>query len=110
MAQRQELNYPPFSRIGRILFTGPDKNKVEHIAIKIFNKLNGNDHYEILGPTSAPIEKMKNMWRYHLIIKTRNKKKDGMHKFIIKNLGISIIEKKWRGVQISIDIDPVSMM
>ena len=110
MAQRQELNYPPFSRIARILFTGPDKSKVEHIAIKIFNKLNGNGHYEILGPTSAPIEKMKNMWRYHLIIKTRNKKRNGMHKFIIKNLGISIIEKKWRGVQISIDIDPVSMM
>ena len=38
MAQRQELNYPPFSRIGRIILKGVNKKNVYIVAKKIFNK------------------------------------------------------------------------
>ena len=56
LAQRQELNYPPFSRIGRILFSGSNKEKVNVVAQKTYQKLNGHANYKILGPASAPIE------------------------------------------------------
>ena len=110
LSQRNELNYPPFSRIGRIIFSGTNKNYVIKISQNIFSRLQGNKNYIILGPTLAPIEKIKNLWRSHLIIKTLNKKTASIHSFIHNNLGFNIFEKKWRGVHIQIDIDPVSMM
>ena len=110
MAQRQELNYPPFSRIGRILFLGPDKDKVNSIAQKIYQKLCGNSDYKILGPTPAPVEKIQNMWRSHLIIKTRDKKGGSIHQFLYQNIGFSIFERSRQGIRIQVDIDPVSMM
>ena len=110
MSQRQELNYPPFSRIGRILFSGSDKDKVNRIARKVCSKLFGNSDYNILGPAPAPLEKINNMWRSHLIIKTRDKEKGSIHHFLYQNIGFSIFERNKQGVRIQVDIDPVSMM
>jgi len=110
LAQRYELNYPPFSRIGRILFSGSDKNRVNSIARSVYRKLYGNSDYEILGPAPAPIEKIQNKWRSHMIIKTQNKQKNNLHRFLYKNIGFSIFERNIQGVRIQVDIDPVSMM
>jgi len=110
LAQRRELDYPPFSRIGRILFTGKDKKKVESFAHQIEKKLQGNPDYKILGPVLAPIEKIKGNWRSHLIIKTKDKKTRSIHQHLYNNIGYSIFERKWKGVRIQIDIDPVSML
>ena len=110
MAQRQELNYPPFSRLARIIFSGKNKNGVNLIANKTYDKLSFNTNFEILGPATAPIEKINNMWRSHIIIKTPKNKKGNIYQFIEKKMGLSIIEKNWMGVRIQIDIDPISMM
>ena len=110
MAQRQELNYPPFSRIGRIILKGINKNSVNELSKKIFNKLKPNEHFQILGPSPAPIEKIRGLWRFHIIIKSINKKNDTISKFIFENIGFSIFEKKINGIQIILDVDPISMM
>ena len=80
------------------------------IAKKTCEKLLSNTNYEILGPSLAPFEKINNMWRSHIIIKTPKNKKRNIYQFIEKRIGRSIIEKKWLGVRIQIDIDPISMM
>ena len=110
LAQRRELNYPPFSRIGRILFTGGNKLIVNNFAQMVGRKLQGNPNYKILGPVSAPIEKIRGNWRTHLIIKTKNRKISGFHQFLQGTIGFAIFERKWRGVRIQIDVDPVSML
>ena len=110
LAQRQELNYPPFSRIGRILFTGKSKLTVEHLAQKTGNKLQGNPNYKILGPTSAPIEKIQGNWRAHLIIKTKDRNVSSIHQFLYSTIGFSIFERKWKGVRIQVDVDPISLL
>ena len=110
LAQRQELNYPPFSRLCRILFIGKNKNMVNNIANKISNLLNQNIDYDILGPVTSPIEKIKDNWRMHLIIKTKNHKINNIHQYIFHKIGFSIFERKWNGVRIQIDIDPISML
>ena len=110
MAQRQELNYPPFSRIGRIIFSGYKKAIVLKVAEQIYKKIYGYKEYLILGPSPAPLEKIKNKWRVQLIIKTQKKQRGSIHTFIYKNIGFSIFERSWKGVRIQIDIDPISMM
>ena len=110
LAQRQELAYPPFSRIGRILFTGENKLIVNNFAQMVGRKLQGNINYKILGPAPAPLEKIKGNWRAHLIIKSKNRNISSLHQFIHSTIGFTIFERKWRGVRIQIDVDPVSML
>ena len=110
LAQRQELSYPPFSRIGRILFTGKNKLIVDDFAQRVGRKLQGNSNYKILGPAAAPIEKIKGNWRAHLIIKSKSRNISSLHQFIHSTIGFIIFERKWKGVRILIDVDPVSML
>lgn len=110
LSQRQELNYPPFSRIGRIIFSGQDKLLINQYAKKIAKKLANKNDYIILGPSLAPIEKIKGDWRIHLIIKTSNKNNQNIHKFLYNKIGFKLFEKKWNGIKIVIDIDPLSML
>jgi primosomal protein N' (replication factor Y) len=83
---------------------------VSRIAQKTCRKLYGNSDYKILGPSPAPLEKIQDMWRSHVIIKTRDKQKGSIHKFLYKNIDFSIFERRTQGVSIQVDIDPVSMM
>ena len=69
-----------------------------------------DEHFQILGPSPAPIEKIRGLWRFHIIIKSINKKNDTISKFIFENIGFSIFEKKINGIQIILDVDPISMM
>ena len=50
------------------------------------------------------------MWRMHIIIKSLNNKNRYVGELIYKKIGFSIFEKKWTGVRIVLDIDPISMM
>ena len=63
-----------------------------------------------MGPAPAPIEKIQGNWRTHLIIKTQNRKVNSIHKFLYSTIGYSIFERKWKGVRIVVDVDPVSML
>jgi len=110
LAQRQELNYPPFSRMGRILFSGENKLIVDDFAQRVGRKLQGNSNYKILGPASAPVEKIQDNWRTHLIIKTIDRNISSLHQFLHSTIGFTVFERKWKGVRILIDVDPVSML
>ena len=111
ISQRQELKYPPFSRLARILISGKNQHNVVRVASQVGIKLKpDNALYEILGPTPAPIEKIREHWRYHIIIKSTQNSASGIHTFIHKNLGINIFEREFKGVRVQIDMDPVSML
>ena len=111
LSQRQELKYPPFSRLARILISGKNQDNVLSVASQVGAKLKtDNKIYEILGPTAAPIEKIREHWRYHMIIKSTQNSASGIHTFIHQKLGVNIFEREFKGVRVQIDMDPVSML
>jgi primosomal protein N' (replication factor Y) len=111
LSQRQELKYPPFSRLARILISGKNQHNVLSVASQVGAKLKSdNKIYDVLGPTPAPIEKIREHWRYHMIIKSTQNSASGIHTFIHKKLGVNIFEREFKGVRIQIDMDPVSML
>ena len=63
LAERNELQYPPFFRICRLIFSGHDIEKVNQIADSVTNVFQKNKSFKVLGPTEAPISKIKNQWR-----------------------------------------------
>ena len=109
LKQRRELFYPPFSRITRILFKGKNKKNVQELIKKIFNKLKLHN-FNIIGPSIAPMEKLNGLWRYHLLVKIDLQKPYSLQKFIVNKLGFKFLEKSHKGVKISLDIDPITML
>lgn len=68
LEQRREFNYPPFRHLIRHLFRGRNPEKVNFYIeqwLKVLEAAMG-DELEIRGPAPAPIEKIRDEYRYQL--------------------------------------------
>jgi len=90
---RKALNYPPFSRMIKIEFSDKDRQKAFLKMQKFLNCL--GDIKEIVGFGEAPIFKLKNRYRYQVLLKGKN-----LHKLISH-----CIDRDMK-----IDVDPVSFI
>jgi primosomal protein N' (replication factor Y) len=114
LKSRQELCYPPFSKLIRIKLKGENEHSVENAALSLknlfenfINKIS-KDSINILGPTPCPIKVLSNKIRYHLIL--RSKEYNLLHRLI--NLSAKYIielEKKYK-INCKIDVDPLTFM
>ena len=114
---RRELLYPPFSRLVLVEFKGQQETEVDQHAKKFaeFLSSKAGKHFTVLGPAEAAIPKIKNLYRKHLIIKSlkttdpsgavvRAALTQTRDQYLASTLG------KSRRVQLTIDVDPQSMM
>ena len=62
LAERLELDYPPFSKVIRILLKGKNLNEVQK-AMNYFTDFLNENKFSYLGPSLAPIEKINNFYR-----------------------------------------------
>jgi len=111
LSDRKNLKYPPFTKLCRILITGSSKDAVQSFAINIKKKLNiDSKHMIVLGPSIAPIEKIKNRWRFHLLIKTDKAHLSNFYKHISQKIGFKTFYKKTKDIKAEIEIDPISIL
>ena len=108
---RKHLKYPPEYKLARFLFS--HKNELylkEQLAknSKVVGELKSlfnADQLSILGPIDAPIARMQNSFRYHLILKADSVKViSSAVSFLKDNLKLGSTIKQ------VIDIDPYSLM
>jgi primosomal protein N' (replication factor Y) len=115
---RRELDYPPFSRIVLLEFSGERENEVQHHAKKFAEFIAMHNHqnwFIILGPADAAIPKIKNVFRKHVVVKDL-KSKDPSGSY----LRSALIKAKTqyetsslsgnKKIKIIIDVDPQGMM
>ncbi|MEW6426323.1 MAG: helicase-related protein, partial [Bacillota bacterium] len=70
---RRSLDYPPFSHLGRLLVTGTRADEVEGAAGLLYSKLRefaGALEVRFLGPAPAPLSRVKDYYRWHLVLKS----------------------------------------
>ena len=114
---RRELDYPPFSRIVLIEFTGARENEVHHNAKKFAEYLiqHARDFYRVLGPADAAIPKIKNQYRKHILVKDL-KDKDPSGSYLrsalqkAKQQYDAALLGANRKIRMTIDVDPHGMM
>jgi primosomal protein N' (replication factor Y) len=110
---RRALNYPPFSRLVHIRLEGADPSEIEtkakNLATALRAKLNGDDRLraqsDVLGPAPSPIHKLRNRYRWQLLLKSPQ----------ISTLRTLAAEARFlvpKGprVRLHIDVDPYSML
>ncbi len=68
---RAALGYPPFGRLANVLFWGGDKSAVAAAAHRWSDALAAAlpDTWTVLGPSPAPISRLKGVWRWHILVK-----------------------------------------
>ena len=107
LADRLELDYPPFSKIIRIILKGKDLKEVKRSMNPIIDFVNKNN-FTVLGPTLAPIEKINNFYRYHMIIKSS--KPFQFQDLYLKNKKLDKFLSTLKRIRYQIDIDPLSLL
>ena len=112
LSERQELMYPPFGRLCRVTFTGKDYDATYKIAKMITKKLCNKNFVRVLGPSEAPLSKIKNKWRFTtLIIANKNNPMEIQeHIGITFKTGTNIINKGYKNINIKFDMDPHNML
>ena len=107
LPMRQELGYPPFSRLVRIVVHADDDGDAQARAELLGDLLRGAaiDGVTILGPAPAPIARINKQWRRHIIAKCVN---DGAVSAVLGKLaGQTGPAKRARAL---VDVDPVGML
>ena len=106
--QRRTLQYPPFGRLVRIEFKGPDEVNLEKISQNWASHLPPIPEVQVLGPQPALISKIQKMYRFHVILKAS---RQIPYKTLRELISTATKRSKSlpKGYRMAIDIDAVSL-
>ena len=112
---REALNYPPYSKMVSFRIEGSNEKGVEqfsHNFGKILDEIiGGQNDIEKLGPSKAIIYKIRNRYRWQILLKGR---KIGNLKKIVSKAAEEAkirLQKTSKGnIKLDIDIDPINLM
>jgi primosomal protein N' (replication factor Y) len=100
---RRASGFPPFVYMARCIFSSTHNETVQqmihHVAAKI-----EKHRVDILGPAPAPISLLRNYFRWHILL--RSKDRTLLHRAIESVMRMNIPS----GVKCKIDVDPYTML
>lgn len=108
IALRKMLNYPPFCDIILIRFSGENLQEIKQTSEFIYRKINSikDKNINIYKPVASPIDKIKNKYRWRIIIKCK------LSSRVLDIINYAIQDenlKKCKDTSIIVDINPNSM-
>jgi len=106
---RQELGYPPFSRMVNLTISATNEARItgyakrlNAVARDLARQAGGN--ISVLGPAEAPLSRVKGRYRWHMLLKGNDIK-------ALHALASSILTNtREAGLRIRVDVDPVNFM
>lgn len=108
---RYNMNYPPFSKILCINMSSKNENllikSIQNIGIILKNILKNSDKIEMLGPCPCILSKIKEHYRWQIIIKG---KFDSSLASNIKKIIYDNLKDVYTEVKVNIDINPNSLL
>jgi len=91
-----------------LLFRGERADRVERAASdcgrmleEALQPLAGT---RIQGPAPAPLSRIKGVWRYQILL--RSQQRTALRR-AVENV---VLARKWRGVDVAIDVDPINIL
>ncbi|HEY5960546.1 MAG TPA: primosomal protein N' [Polyangiaceae bacterium] len=130
IAEREELQYPPYSRLGLVRCEGLQEDTTRLVAEQLAsiaraqcprdalaapragdplkhrfsNAPRKGTWVEVVGPSPAPIAKIRNRYRYRFLVKSSERQ--ALRQILLAVLRAPID----RRVQLIVDVDPMSML
>lgn len=113
LIERRDLGYPPSGRLILLRITARQLQQVEDLSQLVGSRASrlraSHKKYEVvqvLGPCPAPLAKIRNNYRYQLLLKCPDV--SVLQSFCYQMMG----DSKWipSGTKVQVDVDPVSML
>jgi primosomal protein N' (replication factor Y) len=104
---RKELGYPPFGRLANVLVWGREAAAVSRSARDLAESVSSvlPEQWAMVGPSPAPLSRLKGNWRWHLLVKAPADACMGpVLARVLRDTPRS------SGVSASADIDPVELL
>ena len=111
---RRLMSYPPFRSLIQILISDPDRDKAARTADQIAavlrqyaSKIDGRLRPHVLGPASAPLEKLRGSFRIQVLVKLQpGSAGASMLQECFEELG----KRKSSSAKVHVDVDPLSLL
>jgi len=106
LGDRQALGYPPFSRLAMVRVSALDEAVARSAMQELAEvaKRRAGSHAEVLGPSPAPIARLRSQYRFRLLVRAKTRAP-------LRHVLVGVQEAKVdRRVRVVIDVDPVSML
>ncbi|MEX2109761.1 MAG: primosomal protein N' [Gemmatimonadaceae bacterium] len=113
MAGRVNPPYPPNLRLANLVFSGLREDPTAKLAIRAGDWLRelisarAGEDITVVGPAPCPIERIKNRWRWHVLLKTD-------HPGELTRVGRYFLEKfeipSVAQLRVTLDRDPVALL
>ena len=113
LRQERELRvdppYPPTTSLVNLLVSGPDEGEVGRRAAAVADWCTGLiERYQlplsVLGPAPCPLVRIKDRWRWHVLLKGPSKSLGSVVRYAARSL------RRERSTRVVIDRDPVSLL
>ncbi|MGA1862265.1 primosomal protein N' [Deferribacter thermophilus] len=107
LEKRKIFKYPPFYKLARILVEHTNEARCESIINEIGSSLKLLNNITLLGPSRAPVYKIKNKYRYQCLIKSKSVK-DIHEACSLAKEKFNLLKKG--NILLKIDIDPFTFI
>jgi len=106
---REQLKYPPVSRIALLTLKGRNEDKVklsaDHVRAEIEKRTVELRHLVLNGPAPAPLARAETFYRYQIMLRTRQMTRLG--ELLSQTLAAVKLPED---VTLAVDIDPVNLV
>src|SRR4051794_17932642 len=105
---RKMFHYPPVTSMIAILFRGEKLSDVDSAALDCGRRLEAAleplTGTRIQGPAPAPMARIKAVYRYQILLRSP-------HRTALRKAVESVmLGKKWKGVEVAVDVDPINIL
>jgi primosomal protein N' (replication factor Y) (superfamily II helicase) len=105
---RRLMHYPPFSAMANIIVRGTREEEALARSAALGRLLNpAPEGVKILGPAAASLARLKNEYRYQMLIKTSSRKRLNE---ILGQVRRFAAAEKWNPTSLTIDVDPMTIL
>jgi primosomal protein N' (replication factor Y) len=105
---RRLMHYPPFGALANVIVRGMREEEALARSAALGRLLNpAPENVKILGPAAASLARLKNEYRYQMLIKTSSRKR--LNEILGQVRGFAVAEK-WNPTSLVIDVDPMTIL
>lgn len=105
---RRMMRYPPFAAMANIMIRAAKQEDALRLSSELGNLLTPPpENIKVLGPAEAPVPRLKDEFRYQLLIKAASRKRLNELLNEIRNFAAG---RKWPPTALVIDVDPISLL
>ncbi len=112
LEEREEVGYPPYRRGAVIRIASINKSECAATASRVgawLSSRGAKTGVDVLGPAPAPIERVRNSYRYQLLLRAPGPEPSALQSLIRAFISEGPFSPS-KGVSVTIDIDPLRLM